>query len=94
MLGGFGKAEDADDTVKALAKEMKGKAEKALGETYGVFEAVKFTKQVVNGTNYLIKVKVGDGKYVHIKVFVPLACNSTTNELLSQEADKTLGDKL
>ena len=94
MCGGFGNTRPADDTAKAIATEMKPKVEQALGTTFSQFEAVSFTTQVVAGTNYKIKVKVGDGKYVHIKVFVPLACNSTTNELLSQEADKTLGDKL
>ena len=94
MLGGFGNAQDADDTVKALAKEMKGKAETALGETDGEFEAVKFTKQVVNRANYLIKVKVGDGKYVHLKVHVPLPTRNAPNELLEQEKGKTLEDPL
>ena len=94
MLGGFGNAKDADDNVKALAKEMKGKAEAALGETYGEFEAVKFKTQVVAGTNYLIKVKVGGDKYVHLKVHVPLPCKNAPNELLEQEKGKTLADPL
>ena len=94
MLGGFGNAKDADDKVKALAKGMKGAAEKALGETYGEFEAVKYTTQVVNGTNYKIKVKVGDEKYVHIKVHVPLPTKNAPNELLEQEKGKTLADPL
>ena len=94
MLGGFGDAKDADDNVKALAKEMKGKAEAALGETYGEFEAVKFKTQVVAGTNYLIKVKVGGDKYVHLKVHVPLPCKNAPNELLEQEKGKTLADPL
>ncbi len=94
MLGGFGNAKDADDNVKALAKGMKGAAEKALGETYGEFEAVKYTTQVVNGTNYKIKVKVGDEKYVHIKVHVPLPAKNAPNELLEQEKGKTLEDAL
>ena len=94
LCGGFGNARDADDKVKALALEMKPEVEKALGATYGTFEAVKFTTQVVAGTNYKIKVKVGDEQYVHIKVFVPLPCNNAPNQLLSQEAGKTLGDAL
>jgi len=94
MLGGFGAAKDADDNVKALAKEMKGKAEAALGETYGEFEAVKFTTQIVNGTNYNIKVKVGGDKYVHLKVHVPLPAKNAPNELLEQEKGKTLADPL
>jgi cystatin-A/B len=94
MCGGFGNARDADDKVKALAKEVKPEVEKALGATYSQFEAVKFTTQVVAGTNYKIKVKVGDGQYVHIKVFVPLPCNNAHNKLLEQEAGKTLADAL
>ena len=94
MCGGFGNARPADDKVKALALEMKPKVEQALGATYTEFEAVQYTTQVVAGTNYKIKVNVGDGKYVHIKVFVPLPCNGTEKKLMSQEAGKTLADKL
>ena len=94
MCGGFGNARDADDNVKALALEMKPKVEKALGTTFGTFEAVKYVSQLVAGTNYKIKVKVGDEQYVHIKVFVPLPCKNAPNELVSQEAGKSLADKL
>ena len=95
MCGGFDNEElDADDEVKALALEMKPKVEKALGTTFGTFEAVKYVTQVVAGTNYKIKVKVGDEQYVHIKVFVPLPCKNAPNKLLYQEAGKSLEDKL
>ncbi len=94
MCGGFGNSRPADDKVKALALEMKPKVEQALGTTYTQFEAVQYTTQVVAGTNYKIKVKVDEGKYVHIKVFVPLQCNSTEKQLMSQEANKTLMDQL
>ena len=94
ICGGFGNARDADDKVKALALQMKPEVEKALGATYGTFEAVKFTTQVVAGTNYKIKVKVGNEQYVHIKVHVPLPNKNAPNQLLSQEAGKTLADAL
>ena len=94
MVGGFGSARPADDKVKAIALEMKPKVEQALGATYTVFEAVSYTTQVVAGTNYKIKVKVGDGKYVHIKVHEPLPHKNAPKELMSQEANKTLGDAL
>ena len=94
MCGGFTNARPADDKVKAIALEMKPKVEQALGETYSEFEAVSFMTQVVAGTNYKIKVKVGNGKYVHIKVFVPLPCSGTEKEVMSQEANKTLNDQL
>ena len=94
MCGGFGNTRPADDTAKAIAKEMKPKVEQALGTTFSQFEAVSFTTQVVAGTNYKIKVSVGDGKYIHIKVHVPLPHTQKEKELMSQEANKTLNDAL
>ena len=94
MLGGPGAAQDADEEIKKIAKGMKENAEKALGETYTEFEAVKFTRQIVNGTNYNIKVKVGGEKYIHIKVHVPLPNKNEANKLLEQHKDKTLADPL
>ena len=94
MCGGFTQDKDADDEVKALAKEMKAATEAKLGATYSEFEAVKFKTQVVNGTNYLIKVKVGPEQYVHIKVYKKLPCYGGAKELSEADGGKTLGDPL
>ena len=94
MLGGPGAMHYADNDIKEIATGMKERAEKALGETYTEFEAVKYTKQIVNGTNYKIKVKVGGEKYIHIKVHVPLPNKNAPNELLEQAKGKTLADPL
>ena len=94
ICGSFGRDGKRCWWSRALALEMKPQVEKALGETYSTFEAVKYVTQVVAGTNYKIKVKVGDDKYVHIEVFVPLPCNKAPNRLTSQVAGKTLADAL
>ena len=94
MFGGPGAMQDADNEIKEIANGMKAHAEKALGETYSEFEAVKYTTQIVNGTNYNIKVKVGGEKYIHIKVHVPLPGKNAPNELLEEAKDKTLADPL
>ena len=94
MTGGFGEVREADEEVKILANNMKTKVENTLGETYEIFEAVLYTTQVVAGTNYNIKVHVGDEKFVHIKIYVPLQVYNSPNELLECEADKTLFDPL
>ena len=92
--GGFTDDRDADDKVKGIALGVKADVEKALGATYAKFDAVKFATQVVAGVNYKIKVDVGDGKYVHVKVHVPLPNKNEPNKLLTQEAGKTLADPL
>ena len=94
MPGSFNNAKEATEEVKALAKGMKEQVEKQLGQTFDKFDAVVFSTQVVAGTNYLIKVQVGEEKFVHIKVHVPLAFKNAPNELLECEGGKTFLDPL
>ena len=94
MCGGFGGAREADDDVKAIALEMKAQTEQKLGTTFSTFEAVQYKSQVVAGTNFSIKVKVGPDQYVHIKVFRKLPCNGGEKELTAAEGGKTLADAL
>ena len=92
--GGFGEAVPANQDVKTLANNMKEQVEHELGETFEKFDAVLYTTQVVAGTNYLIKVQVGDERYVHIKIYVPLRVRNSPNELLMCEGDKSFEDPL
>ena len=94
MPGGFNNAKEATEEVQTLAKGMKEQVEKQLGQTFDRFDAVVFSTQVVAGTNYLIKVQVGEEKFVHIKVHVPLAFKNAPNELLECEGGKTFLDPL
>ena len=94
MPGSFNNAKEATEEVQTLAKGMKDQVEKQLGQTFDKFDAVVFSTQVVAGTNYLIKVQVGEEKFVHIKVHVPLAFKNAPNELLECEGGKTFLDPL
>ena len=92
FAGKFGDAKEADKNVKKLAKDMREQVEKELGETFPNFQAVLYSTQVVAGTNYWIKVYVGHKRYIHIKVYVPLAFRNAPNELLECEGNKTFYD--
>ena len=94
IVGGKGKPKDADANVKKLANDVKADAEKKLGTTFTVFDAVSYKTQVVSGTNYFIKVKVGDDKYVHLTVWKKLPAHGGALELSKAEAGKTLADPL
>ena len=94
MCGGFGQPMDANGDVQNIANEMKQQTEQKLGATFTQFEAVKFKTQVVAGTNYLIKVKVGPEQYVHIKVWKKLPCYGGELNLSEAEGGKTLADPL
>ena len=68
MVGGPSEEKDADDEVKKLVNDLKVKVEENRNEKFTTFEAVKFTTQVVAGVMYKVKVKVGDDKYLHLRV--------------------------
>ena len=46
--------------------------EEKRNKKYNIFEAVKFTTQVVNGVMYRIKVKIGENEYIHLKALKDL----------------------
>ena len=94
MLGGFGDAKPADNDVKSLVAKVKKEAEGKLGKNYSVFEAVSYSSQVVNGTNYVVKVKVGDNEYVHLTIYEALPCNGGKVQLNEAVGGKSLADPL
>ncbi|KAF4667346.1 Methyltransferase-like protein 17, mitochondrial [Perkinsus olseni] len=83
MCGGLGEAMAADDTVRSLcnkvrpAIEQSNKSNAALSE----FEPISYRSQVVAGTNYFVKIKVGPDAYAHARIFQPLPCYGSTPEL-------------
>ena len=44
--------------------------------------------------NYFVKVDVGDGEYVHLKIFQPLPYTNLPPELTDLESGKTASDPL
>ena len=94
MPGGFGDVYECTEDIIILANNMKEKVENTLGETYEVFEPILYTSQIVAGTNYNIKVHVGEQRFIHMKIYVPLPVYNAPNELLECESDKTLFDPL
>ena len=92
--GGFGGPRPAEDEIKELVKSVKSKIEAKVNTKFDEFEAVSFISQVVAGTNYLIKVKVGKDQQIHVSIFEPLPCNGTGLEINDVQTGKTLNDAL
>ncbi|XP_023263665.1 cystatin-A1-like [Seriola lalandi dorsalis] len=69
MPGGFTDPMDATEEIQKICDQVKGEVQKNTKKVYEEFRAVKYTSQVVNGTNYLIKVHVGGHIYLHLKVY-------------------------
>ncbi|XP_062235727.1 cystatin-B-like [Platichthys flesus] len=73
---------------------MKHEVEVMTGKNYVVFTAKLYKTQVVAGTNYLIKVHVGEDGYDHLIVYQKLPCDGGTLQLTGIQENKRLDDPL
>mmetsp|Transcript_119734 Transcript_119734/g.168529 ORF Transcript_119734/g.168529 Transcript_119734/m.168529 type:complete len:103 (-) Transcript_119734:114-422(-) len=99
MPGGTGDEQKASEEIQALCSPLKDQAlEKAqAGGWNGLFTeftAMSYTSQVVAGTNYFVKVKVGDNKFCHVRVHQPLPHTGQPPAVHSLQLDKAEGDAI
>nr|QUS51720.1 stefin [Tetracapsuloides bryosalmonae] len=81
MLGGFKPAKNCDKHVVDLVMKIKDEAEKKHGKSFLKFEPIEFEEQIVCGVNYKIKVHIGDGRHIQIKIYEKLPCHGGGVEL-------------
>ena len=72
MLGGISKnAQLATPDIVKLVNNHKSDFNSHFGVSHADYDAISFKVQVVNGSNYFIKVR-GGGQFYHVKVYKPL----------------------
>ena len=89
MCGGPSGSKPADAATQALFDGVRADAEKEAGGAFGEFTLHSYITQVVAGTNYVGKLAVGGGKYVHVKVFQALPHTGEAAKVTKFEGDKT-----
>ncbi|RNA20226.1 cystatin-B-like [Brachionus plicatilis] len=92
-LGGIGHEKPADQNVQHLVDQLSHEIQIKTGKRYPFLKAVSFKTQIVAGTNYFIKVQAGQD-YLHLRVFQPLPCYSSTPQLASFELSKSSDDPI
>ncbi|XP_004675222.1 PREDICTED: cystatin-A [Condylura cristata] len=93
MPGGLSDAKPATPEVQKIANEVKPQLEQQTNETYEEFEVEEYKTQVVAGIFYYIKVRVGDNRYIHLKVFSGLQRDEGLT-LSGFQTDKSKDDEL
>nr|XP_009683464.1 PREDICTED: cystatin-B [Struthio camelus australis] len=94
-MGGFRRSpEKAGLAVSYERLKVKPQLEEKEGKIFDVFTAVEFKTQVVAGTNYFIKVHVGNDEFVHLRVFRSLPHENKPLSLHSYQSSKTKHDEL
>ncbi|XP_023693726.1 cystatin-B [Paramormyrops kingsleyae] len=94
LCGGLGNVQDATAKVQQICDELKPNVEEKAGKTFDVFTAKTFTTQVVAGTNYFIKVFVGNNDYIHLRIYETLPHAGSKLQLHSLQTEKTDQDQL
>nr|ACF35512.1 putative intracellular cystatin [Dermacentor variabilis] len=68
LCGGLSEeVKDADDTVKEICEKVRADVEAKLNKSFSEFAPLKYRTQLVNGVNYFVKVRVGDGQHIHVR---------------------------
>ncbi|KAI5089042.1 hypothetical protein C0J45_20450 [Silurus meridionalis] len=75
-------------------EKVKPQVEAKAGKNFGVFKAIAFSTQTVAGTNYFIKVHVGEKEYLHLRVFRSLPCAGYKISLQEIQKSKTSADPI
>ncbi|XP_008825607.1 cystatin-B [Nannospalax galili] len=94
MCGGPSALQPATAETQKIADQVKHQLEEKENQKFTVFKAVSFKSQVVAGTNYFIKVDVGDDKFVHLRVFEALPHENKPLTLAAYQTNKEKHDEL
>ncbi|KAL4624891.1 cystatin-B [Arapaima gigas] len=94
LCGGLSEQSDATAEVQSICDQIKPDVEVKVGKKYDVFIAKAFKTQVVAGTNYFIKVHVGEDDFVHVRVWEKLPCYGGELELSGVQTAKTPDDPI
>ncbi|XP_057621476.1 cystatin-A [Chionomys nivalis] len=92
--GGLTEARPATPEIQEITDKIREKLEEKTNEKYEKFEATEYKSQVVAGVNYFIKVDVGNGNYIHVKVFQGLPGQDEDLVLSGYQTNKTKDDEI
>lgn len=91
MPGGTGDVREADENIHEITRQIKDEVQSKTGLQFEEFIALKYRSQLVNGTNYFIKVRHAPSQHIHLRVHRSFQGEVT---LSAFQLDKNLEDEL
>ncbi|KAM5181663.1 cystatin-B [Mantella aurantiaca] len=92
--GGTSAAKPADGPVQELCDRVKAEVEEKHGRKFDTFTAVSYKTQMVNGTNYFVKVDVGGDEYYHVRIHKAFPHEQEKVTLSTSHAGKTKEEEI
>uniref|UniRef100_A0A3Q2R398 Cystatin-B n=1 Tax=Fundulus heteroclitus TaxID=8078 RepID=A0A3Q2R398_FUNHE len=80
------------DEIQEICSEVKSDVEAKTKENYREFRAIEYCHQLVAGTNYLIRVQVGEQKWIDIVVWKHLPQDPIKLQLTGIRQNRKLED--
>nr|XP_019927489.2 cystatin-A [Crassostrea gigas] len=93
--GGYTETRKVDRQTRKIVITVKRDIVSWLGDKYiriGEFKPLLYRSQVVAGTNYLVKISIGYGRYIHVIIYRHFSGNPT--QVTGIQTGKTLTDPL
>ena len=94
ICGGFNAESGLTEEEDAMVCSLQDQVIAQLGAAITHFTPVAVRKQVVAGTNYWVKVQVGESNFIHVKIFRPLPHTGQPAEVKEVHSGKTHADPL
>ncbi|XP_011803304.1 PREDICTED: LOW QUALITY PROTEIN: cystatin-B-like [Colobus angolensis palliatus] len=95
MCGASSAVQPATAETQDIADQVRSQLEEKENKKFPVFKAVSFKSQVIiAGTNYFIKVHVGNKDFVHLRVFKSLPHENKPLTLSDYQTNKAKHDEL
>ena len=95
MCGGLTSERTPEPHEKTKLEETLSKGlESHIGRKPATIEVTRIRTQLVNGTNYFTKVKVGNEEYIHARIHEALPCYGGEITIHSVQKDKKSSDAL
>ncbi|XP_075707135.1 cystatin-B-like [Rhinoderma darwinii] len=94
ICGGLGSAKPATEEVQGLCDQVKAEVEEKHGKKYPTYVATEYKTQPVSGTNYFVKVHVGDDEYIHLRLYKTLPHAGAQLSLSCTQAGKTKEEEI
>lgn len=94
LCGGIAEPKPADEEVQMLVTQMRKHVEEKANKKFDDFTAISYATQVVAGTNFFVKVHVGNDECVHVRIFRPLPHENRMPEVHDYQLSKTREEPL
>ena len=93
-MGATGPSQPANQEIQKMVDMVKDCAMERTNMNVNTFTAHSYASQIVAGVNHFIKVDIGGGKFVHLRVHEPLPPNHQNFQLQGVRAGMSEQDPI